>query len=110
MAKKAAAASTKKAMSKTELLGALAEKTGLGKKEVTTVLDGLEGIISDTLSKKGSGIFVLPGLLKIHIADKKATPAKKGINPRTGEAIDIPAKKASKVVKVRALKKLKEMI
>ncbi len=111
MAKKAAAnGNAKKALSKTELISALAEKSGLGKKEVTSVLEGLEGLISETLGKKGSGLFVLPGLLKIHIADKKATPAKKGINPRTGEAIDIAAKKASKVVKVRALKKLKEMI
>lgn len=109
MAKKAAAAA-KKAMSKSELLAALSEKSGLGKKEVSSVLDAVEGLLADTLSKKGTGIFQLPGLLKIHVATKPATPAKKGKNPRTGDIIDIPAKKERKVVKVRALKKLKEMI
>ena len=107
MAKKAAAAP--KAMSKSQLLTALAEKTGLVKKDVTAVLDSLEALIGESLSKKGSGEFALPGLLKIRIAERKAQPAKKGINPRTGETIDIPAKKATKVVKVRALKKLKDM-
>ncbi|MEZ5942298.1 MAG: HU family DNA-binding protein [Planctomycetaceae bacterium] len=109
MAKKAAAAK-KKPMSKTELLNALVEKTGQGKKEVTAVLEGLEGLISESLSKKGAGAFVLPGLLKIVVAEKKAQPARQGINPRTGETIQIAAKPASKVVRVRALKKLKEMI
>lgn len=110
MAKKAAATTAKKAMSKSELLAALSEKSGLGKKEVAAVLDGLEGLIGESIGKKGAGLFVLPGLLKIEVKEKKATPAKKGKNPRTGELIDIPAKKASKVVRARALKKLKEMV
>ncbi|MCA8993705.1 MAG: HU family DNA-binding protein [Planctomycetaceae bacterium] len=48
--------------------------------------------------------------MKIVVAEKKAQPARQGINPRTGETIQIAAKPASKVVRVRALKKLKEMI
>ncbi|MCA9079666.1 MAG: HU family DNA-binding protein [Planctomycetaceae bacterium] len=108
MAKKAAAAA--RAMSKSQLIAALAERTELGKKEVTSVLDSLEALVGESISKKGPGQFVLPGLLKIVVKDKKATPAKKGINPRTGETITIKAKPASKVVRVRALKKLKEMV
>lgn len=105
-----AASDKPKPMSKSEIVSSLAESTGLGKKEVVSVLDGLEGLINDSLGKKGPGVFALPGLLKIQVQTKKATPAKEGINPRSGEKIMIKAKPARKVVKVRALKKLKEMI
>jgi DNA-binding protein HU-beta len=105
-----AATDKPKPMSKSEIVASLAESTGLGKKEVVSVLDGLEGLIGTSLGKKGSGVFALPGLLKIQVQVKKPTPAKEGINPRTGEKITIKAKPARKVVKVRALKKLKEMI
>ena len=98
-----------KPLSKSEILNALAESTGLSRKEVTAVLDGLEGLIEENLTK-GSGIFNLPGLMKIYVHNKKATPEREGRNPATGETITIKAKPASKVVKVRPLKKLKEMI
>lgn len=98
-----------KPLSKSEILNALAESTGLSRKEVTSVLDGLEALIEDNLTK-GSGIFNLPGLMKIYVHNKKATPEREGRNPATGETIVIKAKPASKVVKVRPLKKLKEMI
>ena len=77
---------------------------------MVAVLDGIEALIASSLGKKGPGVFALPGLLKIQVQVKKATPAKEGINPRTGEKITIKAKPARKVVKVRALKKLKEFI
>lgn len=98
-----------KPLSKSEILNALAESTGLSRKEVMSVLDGLEALIEDNLTK-GSGIFNLPGLMKIYVHNKKATPEREGRNPATGETIVIKAKPASKVVKVRPLKKLKEMI
>ena len=84
-----AAADKPKPMSKSEVVSSLAESTGLGKKEVVSVLDGLEGLIGTSLGKKGPGVFALPGLIKIQVQTKKATPAKPGINPRTGEAITI---------------------
>lgn len=105
-----AASSKPKPMSKSEIVSSLADSTGLGKKEVVAVLDGLETLIGSAVGKKGPGVFAIPGLLKIQVNTKKATPAKEGINPRTGEKITISAKPARKVVKVRALKKLKEMI
>ncbi|RLS55530.1 MAG: DNA-binding protein [Planctomycetota bacterium] len=105
-----AASDKPKPMSKSEVVSTLAESTGLGKKDIVAVLDGLEGLIGTSLGKKGPGVFALPGLIKIQVQTKKATPAKEGINPRTGEKITIKAKPARKVVKVRALKKLKEMI
>ncbi|MEQ9411274.1 MAG: HU family DNA-binding protein [Fuerstiella sp.] len=98
-----------KPLSKSEILNALAESTELSRKEVSAVLDSLEALIEDNLTN-GSGIFNLPGLLKIYVHNKKATPEREGRNPQTGETIIIKAKPASKVVKVRPLKKLKEMI
>ncbi|MFO1004950.1 MAG: HU family DNA-binding protein [Planctomycetaceae bacterium] len=105
-----AASDKPKPLSKSEIVAALAESTSLVKKDVVAVLDGIEALISSSLGKKGPGVFALPGLLKIQVQVKKATPAKEGINPRTGEKITIKAKPARKVVKVRALKKLKEFI
>lgn len=101
---------SEKPMSKSEIVASIAESTGLEKKAVSSVLDGLEALIGTALAKKGSGTFVVPGLMKIVRVEKKATPAKQGRNPKTGETITIAAKPARKVVKVRALKKLKEMI
>ena len=101
-----------KPMSKTEILNALAEKSGLTRKEVTAVLEGLEELVGSSISKKGPGVFNLPGLLKIARVDKPARKAKKGVpNPfRPGELMDVAAKPAFSVVKIRPLKKLKDMV
>ena len=106
MAKAAAA----RPMSKSQMIAELAEKTELSKKQIQQVLDEIEGVISDALSKKGTGVFVLPGLLKIMRKEIKAQPAKEGRNPKTGETMMIAAKPKRTVVKVRALKKLKTMV
>ncbi len=98
-----------KPLSKTEILNELAEATELSRKDVSTVLESLEDLIEKSLTQ-GCGIFNLPGLMKIYVHSKKATPEREGRNPATGEPITIKAKPASKVVKVRPLKKLKEMI
>jgi len=51
----------------------------------------------------------LPGLLKISAVKKPAKKARKGINPFTGEETMFKAKPASIALKIRPLKKLKEM-
>lgn len=108
MAKKA----TGKAMTKTEVLNALAEKTGLSKKECGDFLDSVAELIGEQIGKKGPGVFNLPGLMKILVQHKPATKAKKGVpNPfRPGELMDVAAKPASKAVKIRPLKNLKDMV
>lgn len=98
-----------KPLSKTDILNALAEATGQSKKEVGAVLEALEQLIETSISK-GSGIFNMPGILKIYVHTRPATKERTGRNPATGEEIKIAAKPAKKVVKVRALKKLKELI
>jgi len=61
------------------------------------------------VGKKGPGLFVLPGLMKIMVIQKPASKAHKGINPFTKQEQMFKAKPARKVIKVRALKALKEM-
>lgn len=94
---------------KTQILNQIAESTQLSKKQVQSVLDELTAVIEGHVKKRGCGEFVLPGLLKITTVKKPATKARKGINPFTGEATTFKAKPASTAVKVRPLKKLKEM-
>jgi nucleoid DNA-binding protein len=94
---------------KTQMLAQISEATELSKKQVQAVLDELTNIIEGHIKKKGVGEFVLPGLLKIITVKKPATKARKGINPFSGEEVMFKAKPASTSVKVRPLKKLKEM-
>lgn len=94
---------------KTQILNQVAENTDLSKKQVQSVLDELTAIIEGHIKKRSIGEFVLPGLLKISTVKKPATKARKGINPFTGEETVFKAKPASTAVKVRPLKKLKEM-
>lgn len=110
MAKAAAAgAPSKKAPSKTEIYNSIAEQTGLNKKQVAAVLDALVGEIKKSLSNRGSGVFAIPGLVKIEKKKVPAKPARKGVMV-LGQLRDLPAKPASVKVKVRALKGLKEMV
>ncbi|KAF0810240.1 DNA-binding protein [Alcanivorax sp. S71-1-4] len=96
-------------MSKTQITATIAETTGLTKKQVTAVFEELSTLVEAHVAKKGAGQFTLPGLLKITTVKKPATKARKGINPFTGEETVFKAKPASIVVKVRPLKKLKDM-
>lgn len=98
-----------KAFSKSEIMKAIAEMVGSGKKQVTETIDALTHIIKSHLSHKGPGVFVFPGLAKFRIVKKPATKARKGKNPFTGEPMTFAAKPASKTVKIKPLKKLKDI-
>jgi nucleoid DNA-binding protein len=100
---------TKEKYSKTQILDEIAASTELSRKQVAAVLDGLSTIIESHVTKNAVGEFVLPGLLKISTVRKPATKARKGINPFTKEEVTFKAKPASTVIKVRPLKKLKDM-
>ena len=101
-----------KALTKTQIVAEIAEKTELSKKDVSAVLDAMADVIKKSLGNKGPGSFVLPGLVKIEKKRVEKTPARKNVpNPfKPGEVRDIPAKPAHNKVKVRALKGLKEMV
>ena len=107
MAKKQAA--IKDRFSKTQILDQVAEENGLSRKQVAGVLESLTGVIEGHVKKNACGEFVLPGLLKITTVRKPAVKARKGINPFTKEEVMFKAKPATTVVKVRPLKKLKDM-
>jgi len=96
------------AWTKSEILTNISDNTGLTRKDVSGVFIELEAIIGQHL--KGAGIFTLPGVMKITTKRKPATKARKGVNPFTGEPTMFKAKPARTVVKIRPLKKLKEVV
>jgi nucleoid DNA-binding protein len=100
----------KDAMTKSAMMAAIAEDTGLSKKQVISVFDTLGTIIGGHLKKGGAGICTIPGLMKIKTIHKPASKARKGINPFTGEEMMFKAKPARNVVKVLPLKSLKAMV
>jgi DNA-binding protein HU-beta len=97
MAKKAAGS---KAMTKSQVAAALAAKLGLAKKQVVAAVAAL----CDLAYKEAKNGFTIPGLGKLVLVHRKA---RMGRNPRTGEAIQIPAKR---VVKFRVAKAAKDAI
>jgi len=99
----------KEPMTKSAMMGAIAEETELTKKQVTAVFDSLGTVINGHIKKGGAGVCTIPGLLKIKTVRKPATRARKGVNPFTGEEMMFKAKPARNVVKVLPLKNLKEM-
>ena len=107
MAKKAATIKDK--YTKTQILDEIATSTELTRKQVAAVLDSLGDVIETHVKKNSVGEFVLPGLLKITSVRKPAVKARKGISPFTKEEVIFKAKPATTVIKVRPLKKLKDM-
>ena len=98
-----------KPKTKSEIFNYIAEQTDLKKKDVSEVFDALAELMGSEL-KSGPGIFSIPGLMKVKAVRKPAVPARKGINPFTGEETMFKAKPARNVVKVTALKALKDMV
>ncbi len=104
-------ATAKKAPTKSEIYRHIAEDTGLTRKDVAAVFDSMSGLIQKNLGGRAApGTFTMPGLLKMRVVKKPAVKARKGVNPFTGEEMMFKAKPASKVVKVAALKGLKDMV
>ena len=109
-AKKSAPKASNAPTTKSESMSYIAEQTGLTKKDVSSVFEALSGLIKRDLKKNGPGIFSVPGLMKIKVVRKPATKARKGINPFTKEETVFKAKPARNVVKIAALKALKDMV
>lgn len=98
----------KDAYTKTQLVSTLAERTNVSKKDVQSILAELSGVIGAHVNKNGAQSFTMPGLFKVKVIRKPATKARKGINPFTKEEVMFKAKPARNVVKVLALKGLKD--
>jgi nucleoid DNA-binding protein len=106
----AAKGGNNKPLTKSQFLNALAEPTGLSRKQVGTLFTTLGDLIAKQLGKKGPGILTIPGLMKVKVVRKPATKEREGINPFTKEKIMIKAKPARNVVKIQPVKALKAMV
>jgi len=89
-----------KAMTKSQIMSTLAEKTDLTKKQIQQVIDEMVNLAY----KEAKNGFTIPGLGKFVLRDRKA---RMGRNPQTGEPIQIPAKK---VLKFRVAKAAKDKV
>lgn len=90
-------------MSKTDIIRRVSEEAGYTQGDVRAILEAYKDIAIRSVQKGGSGEFKLLELVMIERVHRKARRAR---NPRTGESIDVPAKRA---VKVRALGTLKSV-
>jgi nucleoid DNA-binding protein len=98
-------------MTKTQIIAAIADSTELTKKDVAGVFAALGTLVEGHMKRRGSGEFTIPDTgVKIRRVKKPARKARMGRNPATGEAMKIAAKPASTVVRVSALKALKDTI
>lgn len=115
MAKKAAASASSnkvKAATKAEIYTALADKTGLTKKQVSSVFDAYFEWAKKELGKKaGPGVVLLPSMAKIKAQRLPATKAATKPNPfKPGEMMTVKPKPARTKIKVIALKAFKDSI
>lgn len=97
-----------KALTRSQQIAYISEQTSLSKKDVSAVLECFEPMIASHL--KGPGQITLAGLMKVVAVRKPATKARKGINPFTGEPTVFKAKPARNVVRIRPLKKVKDLV
>ncbi len=97
-------------MSKSQFVTTLAEKSGLNKKQAESALDTINAMVAQQLGKRGPGEVLIPGLMKLNVVNKPATRKHEGLNPFTKAPMTYKAKAASKVIKARPLKALKDAI
>jgi len=89
-----------KALSKSQIAASIAERAEISKKQAVEILEH----IAQLAYKNAKNSFTIPGLGKLVLVNRKA---RLGRNPKTGEPIQIPAKR---VVKFRVAKACKEAI
>jgi nucleoid DNA-binding protein len=94
-------------ISKSALINAVVEATGdVSRKQVKAILDALSDVAYKELKK--SGVFTMPGFAKFRVVKKPATKARQGINPFTKQPTTFAAKPASKSVRARPIKAIKD--
>jgi DNA-binding protein HU-beta len=89
-------------MNKKELIDAVADAAGIAKSAAEQAINGMQQVIGAALAEGDS--VVLTGFGTFSVADR---PARTGVNPRTGEKLNIAARKA---VKFKAGKNLAESL
>ena len=86
-------------MTKPELITKIAEKTNLSKKDAAAAMDAFISTITETL--KAEGKLAIPSLGTFELRERAA---RTGHNPRTGETVEIAAKKVPAFKPAKALK------
>jgi DNA-binding protein HU-beta len=86
-------------VTKSEFVDRVADQAGIGKNEASKAVDGVLEVIQETLSRGGEVAFT--GFGKFSVADRGA---RQGVNPQTGERIEIAASKVPRFSAGSALK------
>jgi DNA-binding protein HU-beta len=87
-------------VTKSEFVDAVSDRVdGLSRKQATDVVDAVLETITDTL-QRGSDV-TFSGFGKFHVAERGA---REGVNPRTGERMQIPASKVPRFTAGSGLK------
>jgi DNA-binding protein HU-beta len=97
-------------LTKPQFIAAVAEKSGLDKRQVNAVFDALTALIKDQLGANGPGEVAVLNLLKLKVKIAAATPETQKQNPFTKEMQTVKAKPASRKVKATAMKGLKDLV
>ena len=101
----------KEKQTKTQILSAIAEETGLSKKEVQAVLGATKALAARHLAKNGSGEFTVPEVgVKLRRVHRPARKAGEARNPFTGEMVQVAARPASLSVRATAMKAIKDTV
>ena len=87
-------------MTKSEFVDRVADRSGLGKGEADNAVSAVLDTIEEVLSRGGEVSFT--GFGKFSVADRSA---REGVNPQTGEKIQIAASKVPRFSAGSALKK-----
>ena len=105
----AKATASNKPPTKSEIYREVSTKTGLSRKDVVGVCDALTEVMAKSVKKHGS--FNYLGLLKFTLVKKPAVAGGKLVkNPFTGEMVKQKARPASRSVRVRPMKAIKDML
>src|SRR4029453_18530567 len=89
----------RKVMTKNEFVDQVASNSGLGKGEASKAVDAVLDTIQETLARGGEINFT--GLGKCSVAERRA---RQGVNPQTGEKIQLPASRVPRFSAGSALK------
>jgi nucleoid DNA-binding protein len=109
MAKKTSKSAANKPPTRNEVYRDIAAKTGLARKDVVAVCNALTNAMVNAVKRHGT--FNHLGLMKLTLVKKPAVAGGKLVrNPFTGDMVKQKARPASRTVRVRPLKAIKDML
>ena len=95
----------KKAMTKSQFIGHLADKAGVTKKQVDTILSEIVEVIKKEVGPSGPKKFVFPGLARFVLKQKAAVKGgERKINPLTKTEYITKDKPAQNIIRARPVK------